>query len=116
MSSNGKKPARVVTYGHERTVQPVIPTKARYGGGAKGQPRRVADWAAIDAQTLLDAVAAVTAIGDAIVLGLTPDGGAFAITVYTEGDRPKFYPSTPEDCEDRLRDITADARAAKEDG
>ena len=89
------------------------PKKRRYGGGRKPSTR-VADWGVIDAELLRGVVECVTSIGDGIILAVTSDGGAYAITILTDGEKPRYWPATAEECEERLRDIIHDAQAARD--
>lgn len=61
--------------------------------GALKQSTRTGDftWACLDAQLLRDAICAVTARGDALMLGITSDGGAGVLTVLTGKERVKVY-------------------------
>lgn len=47
-----------------------------------------ADWKTLDGIQLLEAIQAITAAGGAIRLGLTTDGGAYAIGIYGDGPTP----------------------------
>lgn len=45
-----------------------------------------ADWASVDAEKVIRAIAAVGAAGGAIRFGYTRDGGAYAIGIMGDGD------------------------------
>jgi hypothetical protein len=55
----------------------------KYRGGA--------DWATVNCDMLLRAIAVVTAQHAAIQMGYTSDGGAFSIVIYDNGERLKNY-------------------------
>jgi hypothetical protein len=73
------------------------------------------DWADVDASKIRDAVAAVVAVGDALILAGTPDGGSFAITILTGGPPLKHHPHTVAECELMLGMITSAAVQARPD-
>jgi len=77
----------------------------RYGGGTRGAPHAGVSYSETDPQLLLRAVAAVTAAGDAITLGLTSDGGAYYVGCIADGLLEKFYLDSCDALEDRLRGI-----------
>jgi hypothetical protein len=52
------------------------------GAGWRRQPTVPADWKSVDASAIHDLVCAITAMGGAIRLGYTRDGGAYAIGLY----------------------------------
>lgn len=47
-----------------------------------------ADWSTVDADTLQQTIVAVSMAGGAIRFGYTGDGGAYAIGIYGDGDKP----------------------------
>ena len=51
----------------------------------------VADWAGVDRELLVTAIAAVTLGGGAIRFGYTRDGGAFAIGIYDGDDKYTLF-------------------------
>ncbi len=63
-------------------------------------------WGEVHAGAVLDALDAVQSAGDALLLGATRDGGALVITVCSGDQRHKFYPTSTEECEATLLDIT----------
>ncbi len=114
MAQNGKaRPGEAFSPDVRALVPSQGKKRARYGGSSRPRSQR-ADWALVDAEVLRTAVEAVTVAGDGIILACTSDGGAYAITILTDGEKPRYWPSSPEDCETVLRDITSDARAARD--
>ena len=71
----------------------------------KGSGRHFATYADCDSKVLLDAVYAVTQVGDAITFGLTSDGGAFYVGILSSGDLTRFYLDSLERLEDTLQGL-----------
>lgn len=72
------------------------------GGG------RAADWSQVDETLIRDAIVAASMAGGAIRFGLTSDGGAYAIGVYGDGDKPYTeYVRPNDDIEGTLRELEA---------
>lgn len=68
---------------------------SKNGASKNGPSKRVgtgnrdhADWTAVDGRWLAEAIAAVAARGGALRFGYTRDGGAYAVGVYGDGDKP----------------------------
>jgi hypothetical protein len=72
------------------------------------QSTEIADWAAADAQLLLEAVAVVALRGGAIRFGYTRDGGAYSIGIYGSGEPYTEYVRPSEDIDYYLRGIIED--------
>lgn len=53
----------------------------RYGGGA-------ADWSKVDAENIRSAIVSAANAGGALRFGYSSDGGAFALGIYGDGDKP----------------------------
>ncbi len=70
-------------------------------------PVSVVSWDAVDAAILSDAIAAVTDAGDAMTISLTSDRGAYAVTLYSSGDRKQKYERDGEALEDWLTEVVA---------
>lgn len=66
-----------------------------------------ADWETVDAMVLTRAIAAVSAMGGAIRLGYTRDGGAYALGIYGDGEPFTVYVSPKEDINAELEGIRA---------
>lgn len=64
-----------------------------------------ADWDMVDMAVLRSAIAAVSAMGGAIRLGYTRDGGAYAIGIYGDGEPFTVYVSPKEDINAELEGI-----------
>jgi len=60
---------------------------------------------ALDSVVLQDVISAVLHTGDAIQFGLTRDGGAVVITMYSEGALDKVYAATQEELQMKLEGI-----------
>jgi hypothetical protein len=69
-------------------------------------------WADCSAEDLLDAVAAVTEDGAALLLSTTSDGGALSIHVLTGHGTHKLYPATQAELNAALMMITEIAKAS----
>lgn len=72
--------------------------------GRKSGP--VADWASIDGQITVSAIAAVAATGGALRFGYSRDGGAYALGIYSEGENHTEFSPDTEDMEDLLRELS----------
>ena len=70
------------------------------GGG------ETADWASMDAQVILDLIAAVTVHNTTIQFGYTPDGGAYVVSYYefATGESERVFIRPTEDPEERIKD------------
>lgn len=87
--------------------------KARYAGmGGVLQGKQVS-WGDVSPQVVASAVDALTSVGDAVMFGLTSDATAYVVQLFTEGERPRWYPATPEACEELLGMLADAARAAQ---
>lgn len=62
-----------------------------------------ASWTWAGADDLLEAVAAVTADGAALLLSRTSDGGALVLQVWNGDGRHKLYPATVSELNEALR-------------
>lgn len=65
----------------------------------------------VDAVVLQDCVDSVLGAGDAIAFGVTKDGGAIAITIYSDGEAEKLYGGSTEELTELLEGIAGVARA-----
>lgn len=71
-------------------------------------PGQVADWAGVDGQLLVKAIAAVARHGGALRLGYTRDGGAYAIGIYGDGDPFTEYVPPSDSVDDYLKGVIED--------
>lgn len=69
-------------------------------------------WKDAGAEDLLEAVAAVTGDGAALLLSVTSDGGALVIQVLSSTGRHKLYPASVAEINEALRLITEIAAEA----
>lgn len=63
-------------------------------------------WSSVDRVVLLEMLTAVTAQGDALVLSITSDGGAMAITVLSGSVKRRFYEHEGDAMDEVMRRIT----------
>lgn len=75
---------------------------SQYGGARRGAE---ADWGAVDPGLLLDAVRAITAVGDAVLFGVTRSGGTLVCTVCSGEERLKLYATTIEEMHEHLKGL-----------
>ena len=80
----------------------------RKGKAGRTAGGNVADWAGVDSDTLRKCVAAVCITGDAIRLGYTRDGGAYAVALLHNGESTTEYISPNDDIEEYLKGLTSD--------
>jgi hypothetical protein len=80
----------------------------RYSG-AIGRASKGFDWGRVDGSTLHRAVVAVAAADDAIMFARTSDGGAGLIRLISGGDGDSVYCKTPEEANEILNTISAQA-------
>lgn len=80
----------------------------RQKGGSSQKGGNVADWAGVDAELLQRTVAAVCVTGDAIRLGYTRDGGAYAVALLHNGESHTDYISPNDDIEEHLKGLIND--------
>lgn len=76
-------------------------------GNGIGDPVR---YGIVDAELLRDTIDAVANSGDAIIFGLTKDGGAYSIRVLSDAGNGQFYPPSPEAFQNTLVHITGVAK------
>jgi hypothetical protein len=69
------------------------------------------DWRDVDRDVIARAIADVVAAGDAITFSRTRDGGAYSVTVLSDGLRHFHREHLAEDIEARLSEIAEDAAA-----
>lgn len=81
----------------------------RYGLGSAGESREPVRWADVQPELIVDAVQAVTGVGDAIMFSVTTDGGAYSVTVMSGGKSDKAWPKTAEACAEVLLQVVAAA-------
>lgn len=75
---------------------------------------RPPDWREVDASKLLQCLQALGEAGDAVILGLTADGGSFSLTLLTGvKPPPRYHPHTVAELELMLGMITSAAVQAK---
>lgn len=67
-----------------------------------------ADWEVVDGVLLAKAIACVAAMGGALRLGYTRDGGAYAIGIYGDGDPFTEYVPPDGDIEGHLKGLIED--------
>lgn len=73
-----------------------------------GNSTSTADWATADPRWLAACIAIVAGQGGALRFGYTSDGGAYAVGVYGDGDKPYTdYIRPHEDIDDYLRSLYA---------
>lgn len=80
----------------------------RLNGHSAGS--QVSSWE-IDPELMLDAVRAVLANGDAVLFGVTSDGGAVRVQVFSGGDKDSAYCSSVADLTDTLSALRDNALA-----
>jgi len=80
----------------------------RAKGGSSQKGGNTADWAGVDAELLKRTVAAVCVTGDAIRLGYTRDGGAYAVALLHNGESHTDYVSPNDDIEGYLKGLCDD--------
>lgn len=64
-----------------------------------------ADWAAINPENLVKLIAATTALGISITFGYTRDGGAFYISLYSDGDSERIYIRPTEEPDEQILEL-----------
>lgn len=69
--------------------------------GTTGAP----SWAEVDDLAMCQLVAEVTQDGDAVIFGVTRDGGALALTICSGDERGKYYAKTGTEMAAQIRDI-----------
>lgn len=93
--------------------------KARENGKGKGkgsssgrmsklagqQPGGGADWGNCDPRWLQAVTVGITALGGALILGLSRDGGAYNVTLLLDGERKQFWISCTADLEAELEQV-----------
>ena len=77
-------------------------TLKRFGGRTNTAP---VTWGDVSADAIRETIAALTAVGDAIVFSRSYDAGVLVLTVLHGQERPKFYAKTVEEAESILADI-----------
>jgi hypothetical protein len=83
--------------------------KYGHSNNASGTAHGAEALIALDSVALADVVNAVVGVGDSIQFGVTRDGGAVVITLYSEGGIDKVYASTTEELQDKFQEIEAAA-------
>jgi len=78
------------------------------GRRRKQEPKAPADWGDAKPDLVGRAVALVTGDGDALMFGLTSDGGAFVINIYHNGRANKEYVPGSEDINEFLEGVIRD--------
>ena len=56
-----------------------------------GRKQGTADWSSCDAQLMLDVIMGITALGGAVTIGLSRDGGAHSLTLLLDGERQTLW-------------------------
>jgi len=82
----------------------------RAKGGKATPGGTVADWAGVDCEQLQRTIAAVCVSGDAIRLGYTRDGGAYAVALLHNGESHTDYVSPNDDIDVYLKGLEDDYR------
>jgi len=72
----------------------------------KWQSGGVADWASVDASTVIRAIEAASLTGGALRFGYTRDGGAYSVGVYGDGKPYTLYVKPSESMEELLEKLT----------
>jgi len=70
-------------------------------------------WSEVDAESIFQTVAAVTALGDSIMFGKTQKGSCGFIMVVSGGMADKFYPASYTEAQDALQSIFSVAHASE---
>lgn len=91
------------TYGNEQANR--IKNRRAKIAEAKGDPF---DWRTVPAEKLLHLIWIVAAVGGAVRVGATRDGGAMAVGYYLEGDSWTEYVRPSEDIEGYFETAIAD--------
>lgn len=86
------------------------PSKYRSTAAGELAPDPV-DWGDVDPATVVAAIRAVVAAGDAITFTRSRDGGAYSVTVLADGLRHFHRQHEPAEIERELREIAEDAAA-----
>ena len=77
------------------------PAKVRSVRGSKF----TADWASVDANTIVRAIASATSQGGAIRFGYTRDGGAYALGILGDGEPYTLYAGSNDDVVSTLQEV-----------
>lgn len=70
------------------------------GGGA-------ADWGGCDCGLLQAAIVGITALGGAVTIGMSRDGGAHSMTLMLDGERKSLWFNGDADLDEELRGVIA---------
>jgi hypothetical protein len=70
--------------------------------------KAVAEWGNAKPDLLARAVTLVTAAGDAVMLGITQDGGALVFNIYHNGERHSEYIGARDDTDEFLEGVIRD--------
>lgn len=108
-STNGKNPNSKSTPRNGSGSARLAERRAKRGRGAD-----IADWGSVDANGLVSAVEAVTKAGGAIQFSYTKDGGAYAISIYIEGERDVEYVRPTENIDNYLSELATDFAATRD--
>lgn len=84
--------------------------KATSGSGRWTQYNRpgttaAPSWAEVDDLAVSQLIAEVTQDGDAVIFGVTRDGGALALTICSGDERGKYYAKSGAEMATQIRDI-----------
>lgn len=105
ISTSGRARAKAAPAPSASTVANAGSRLDRLNGVSDRRSAVSVDWRQIDAETLLEALVLVTDADDAITFGRTADGGAYALVLYSNNSRKRFYEHDPADMEQCLREI-----------
>lgn len=90
--------------------------------GLNRSNRETADWASVDGQAVIRAIAAAAAVSGALRFGYSRDGGAYAIGIYGDGEPYTEWVKPGESVEEVLAQVVelfesiADDRAVEKNG
>ena len=73
--------------------------------GLKSGKAEMPDWKRMPAELIAAVIAEWTQEDGAVQFGYSRDGGAYSLTIYTDGDRQKFYYHSDEEMWDCLRQL-----------
>lgn len=73
--------------------------------GARGGPKRRADWGEADPRWIAAVVIAVTVAGGAVTFSTSRDGGAYGLTVMLDGDRKTLWFNGDADLDAELEQV-----------
>lgn len=94
-----------------RSTEDTKSTNALDALGGKTRVTAISIWTGADETKIAAMVNAVTALGDAVLLGTTSDGGAATLLVFHEGQKKRLYASSDDELNSTLDLISEWARS-----